>query len=293
MPWAGRTWAELYKETVYGTFSGAGAKLFPVLYAGNSMTVRQVPQRQVIRSADAGNRARQVVANRMVYAGTLNTLLYPSQAAYWATALTLASNDLPSYSMQYWDSVRAWQLTGGKIQKWALTSNAQQDYTSLSIDWIFQTNDDTFTTFTEPAQSNYPTENPYCHVETSTNMLLATVPVTKYKSWSVTMSNVLAPTYDENPNITSLYYCGRDFTFNFNPQFIAKAYRDAFEIQTPQTFVLQWKRATQNITFSCNASSYYTNCTDDLPLDGPGYQSLDGHAFFDLAATSDVAITAV
>lgn len=293
MGWAGQTWATLFKETTYGTFNGAGATLYPVLYQGNSFTVRQVPQRQVIRSADAGNRARQVVANRMVYQGTLTTLLYPSQAAYWATALTLVSNDIPSYSAEYWDSVRAWKLTGGKVQKWALASNAQQDYTSLSIDWIFQTNDDAFTSFAQPAQSNYPTEVPYCHVETSTNMLLGGVAVTKYKSWSVTMSNILAGTWDETAVISALYYCGRDFTFNWNPQFITKTNRDAFEVQTPLTFVLEWKRASQNITFSCGTNSYHTNVADDLPLDGPGYQSIDDHSFFDLAATTDVAITAV
>ena len=56
MPWAGQTWLQLYQETAYGTFAPAGSLCSPRLYQGNSFTVRKVPQRQVIRTADAGNR---------------------------------------------------------------------------------------------------------------------------------------------------------------------------------------------------------------------------------------------
>jgi hypothetical protein len=295
MPWGAQTWGTFFKESSYGVFNAAGASLFPVLHGANNFTVRRVPQRQVIRTADAGNRPRQQVANRQVFAGTLNTLFYPSQAPYWATALTLVAKEIPSYSLEYWDSVRAWKLLGGKVQKLSITSNAQQDYCTLSVDWIFQANDDTFTTFAEPAESSFPTEVPYCHVETASNFKVGVSPVviTKYKNINVSFSNVLFPTWDENPIITALMYCGRDLTFNFTQQYTTTANRLAFEAQTAQSFLIAWVRGANNFTIDCEDVSYYTNCADDLPLDGAGYQSLDVQPFFDLNDLTDFAVTAV
>jgi hypothetical protein len=293
--WAGQTWLQIYEETVYGTFNGAGAMLAPRLYQGNSFSVRNAPARQVLRSADAGNRPIQVVANRHVYEGVLSTLLYPTQAAYWATALTLASNDLPSYSVTYWDSTQAWKLLGGKIRSWALTANAQQDYVSLAINWVFQARDPAFTTYAQPAQSIYPVENPYQFVETAGNVTLAASAISKYKNLNVTIANVLDGTWDEQPVISALYYCGRDATFSFGPQYLATAYRTDFEAQTPLAFVLEFIRgpsSAHTLTFQCEASSYISNIADDLPLDGAGYQGLDVQVFFDKTAATDFTMVA-
>jgi hypothetical protein len=298
MPWAGQTWLQLYQETAYGTFAPAGSLCSPRLYQGNSFTVRKVPQRQVIRTADAGNRPIQVVANRMVYTGTLNTLLYPTQAGYWATALSLLTGpppDVPSYSATYWDSVQAWKLLGGKIQSFTITSSAQQDYIPISLNWIFQTRDTTFTTYPAPAESVYPTETPYQYVESASNITLGGSAVTKYKTVNVTVGNVLAGTWDELPYISSLLYCGRDMTFSFGPQYLATTYRSDFENQTALAFVLEWIRgpsSAHTLTFNCESSSYVSSIGDDLPLDGAGYQTVDVQVFFDKTATTDFTMVA-
>ena len=134
MGWAGQTWLKLVQEGVgstnYGVFNSApsaGQIIYPSLYGGNSFTVRAMPQRQVIRTADAGNRRREVVAARKVYQGVLNTLLRPNEAAYWIEAATTLTNDgagrpcLPSYSALFWDSTQAWKLLGGMIQSMTIT----------------------------------------------------------------------------------------------------------------------------------------------------------------------------
>ena len=293
MAWAGQTWATAFKETTYGTFNGSGATLFPVLYQGNAFTPRKVPMRQVIRSADAFNKRRSVSANRYGVRGTLNTLLYPSQAPYWATALTPTGTPpvLPSYSFEFYDSVRAWKLLGGIIEKFTVTSTSDQDYVSISVDWIFQSVDETFTTFNQPAQSNYPTENPYAHIETSGNISLGGTAITKYKSMTVTASNVLTAPFDESTTINSCIWCGRDVDFSFVPQFIAKTLRDDFENQTALTWIIAWVRSAENFTWTLEASSYFASVADDLPLNGIGYQTIGNEVFFDKSAATDATIT--
>ncbi len=255
--------------------------------------MRQVPLRQVIRSADAGNRPIQVVAGRRAFVGTLNTLFYPSQAPYIAGMLALSSNILPSYSIEYWDSVQAWKLLGARVQSLTLTGSATQDYWTMGINFIAQDRDGTFTSFAQPAQSVYPTEVPYQYIETAGNCTLATVAFTKYKNLSLNFANVLVPTWDESPTITDLVYCGRDFTFTFGPQYTATTLRGDYSSQSALAFVLDIARSAGSFTFSvdCKASTYFSNVADDLPLDGPGYQTISAQVFFDKSATTDFAIT--
>lgn|GEM_PF-4590780 len=307
MGWAGQTWIEIVQEGTaganYGVFNTApvaGQTLYPTIYGGNAFTVRRVPQRQVIRTADAGNRRKMVVANRTVYQGTFSTLLHPDQASYWLTAASTLSADagghlwLPSYSFNYWDSVQAWQLLGGMLQKLTITSNAQQDYVSMSQSWIFQTRNTTFTSFPEPAETNYSTLVPYQHVETASNCTLGGTAFTKYKSVTINLTNLLTGTWDELPYISALYYGGRDFDFAFGPQYLATAYRGDFEAQTALTFALKWARATpaHSLSLDLNTNSYISNIQDELPLEGPGYQDVDVQCFYDATNTADFSFTA-
>jgi hypothetical protein len=283
-----------YEESSYGVFASGGATLFPRLFNSNSWSMRQVPLRQVIRTADAGNRPIQVVAGRRAFQGTLNTLLYPSQAAYLATMITPVSNILPSYSIEWWDSVQAWRFLGFRAQSLTLTGSATQDYWTCSLTGTAQDRDGTFTTFAQPAQSVYPTEVPYQYIETAGNCTIATTAFTKYKTLTMKFDNVLVPTWDEQPTITDLIYAGRDFTFTFGPQYLATTYRGDYSAQTALAFVLDLVRASPSHGFSvnCQSSTYFSNVADDLPLDGPGYQNITGQVFFDKTGGTDFAITA-
>lgn len=307
MPWAGQTWIRVIQEGtggtaygVYNTSATGGQILFPTIYGGDAFGPRNVPQRQVIRTADAGNRRKFVVANRHVFTGRFNTLLHPDQAAYWMTAATALTNDsgghpyLPSYSVEYWDSEQAWRFLGGMIRSLTLTSSAEQDYVTLSMDWVFQKRDATFTAFAMPAETNYSTLVPYVHVETAGNITLASAAVAKYKSINLTINNQLAPTWDELPNISALYYCGRDLDFQLNLQYLAIPFpRTDFENQTPLTFTVDWTRASpsHSLSFDCKTASYVAGVDDTLPLDGPGYQNVSIQDFYDASNTADFAVT--
>lgn len=294
MPWAGQTWLTFYQETTYGVFNAAGATMYPRLYNSNSFTMRRTPQRQVIRTADAGNIPIQVVAARRAFTGTLNTLLYPDQAAYLATMIQPVANVLPSYSIEWWDSVRSHKFLGARCQSMTLTGSSTQDYWTCSLNLTAQDRDDTFTTFTQPPQSSYPTIVPYQFVETASNCKIAGVAFTKYKTLTMSFANVAVPTWDENPIISDFVYAGRDFTFTFGPQYVAKTYRDDYDLQTPLAFILNLTRTSPAHSFNvaCESSTYFSAIADDLPLDGPGYQTITAQVFFDKTASTDFVITA-
>lgn len=369
MPWGAQTWLSIFPELSYGVFNNAGA-FYPTLYGGNAFTMRKVPQRQVLRTADGGNRRKFVVANRFVYAGSLTTLLHPDQAAAWATAIqpvgtvgatgtatlsgtTVASvavnsggtgyptsstipvsfiggggsgatgtatasggavsavavtaagtgytsvpgvqiGGMPSYSIEFWDSIQAWRFLGSCVTSATISSSATQDYTTLTLNWVAKIRDTTFTTFAQPAESNYSTLTPYAYVETAGHISLAGAPISNYRMASVTLSNVLKPTWDEQATLSSIVYSGRDLNFSVGPQFFATAYRGDFENQTPLTWVVGFTRVSPShaLTFTCETNTYLGSVADDIPLDGPAYQTLAAEVFYDASNTNDFTITA-
>ena len=301
MPWAGQTWIRVTQEGTgganYGVFnSGAAGSLilYPTIYGGDAFTPREVPMRQIIRTADAGNRRKMVVANRLGIAGRFNTLIHPDQAAYWMTAIaSFSSGYLPSYTFDYWDSVQAWRLLGGVCRSVTFTSSSDQDYGTFSMDWVFQRRDTAFTAFTQPAETNYSNLVPYCHVESAGLITVGGTALTKYRTASVTVNNVLAAPFDEHQYISNVYYCGRDLDVQFGPQYITTVLRDDLKSQTPLTVVMEWSRVTpaHSLTLNLQTNSYIASVEDSLPLDGPGYQNVVLQAFFDPAATTDFAVT--
>jgi Phage tail tube protein len=294
MPWAGATWALLTTESSYGTYNVAGTTLYPTLDGNNSFTMRPVPQRQIIRTADGGNRRKFVVANRTTCVGKLETVLHPDQCSFWATMLTPTGSPaaLPSFTIDYWDSVRAQRYLGAIPDSFTVTTSATQDYAKLSVNFVAQKRDATFTTFAQPAESNYSSLVPYGHVETAGNVKLAGSAITNYQSMSVTIKNVLQGTWDEQSFITSLLYCGRDLDFTLGPQYTATAYRGDFEAQTPLTWILKFARTSPSHTFTitCETATYLSNIADNLPLGGAAYQTLSAQCFYDAANTADFTI---
>lgn len=307
MGWAGQTWIEVIQEGTgganYATFNASpttGQVLYPTIYGGDAFTAREVPARQVIRTADAGNRRKMAVANFKAVAGRFNTLIHPDQAAYWIAAATALANDanghpcLPSYSFLYWDSIQAWKLLGGVCRSATFTWSADQDYGTLSMDWIFQRRDATFTTFAQPAESNYSNLVPYAHVESAGAITLGGSAITKYRSCNITINNVLAATRDELPYISAIYYSGRDLDWQIGPQYLATVLRGDFVNQTALTMSFGWARTSpaHALTFDVKTNNYISNVDDNLPLDGPGYQNISGQCFFDASNTTDFTVTA-
>lgn len=294
--WGARQWLRVTKESTYGTYDGAADSSdvnWFRLPQSNPFDMRPVPQRQVIRSADGGNRRRQVVAARKVCSGTLNTLWYPTQAGKLLEgALTLSSNDLASYTLDYWDSAIARRFLGCKIQRLTLNGTATQDYIPASIQWVGQKLDSSAPTLTEPADTVFPSEVPYEHYESKGLMTVGATTQTKYSTLGITVSNVLAGTWDEDEWITNLYYCGRDVDLSIRKQYVDQTYRDALEAQSALTVSCAWARASGlTTTFDLQSESYVASVADDFPLDNATYQTVSIQTFYDSSGSTDVSFT--
>lgn len=299
MPWGGQTWCRATKEVDYGVRNPSPNPsdiLYFRLIGDNSFTMRAAPQRQIIRSADAGNRKRQVVAARKAFTGSMSTACYPSQAEFlFGLATLLTGSDLSSVTLDYFDSTRIQSYLGAKLQTIGLTSSATQDYLTMNMGWIAQRNDATFTVFPQPADSVFPTEVPYEHVESAGLVTVGGATLTKYSACNFSLSNVLGPTWDELPYISNLYYCGRDVTFTITPQYVSDTFRTEFEAQSPLTCILEWARSSpvSSITMNCETANYIGSISDSIPLGGPAYQTIGVEAFLDPSNSTDMAITVV
>lgn len=295
MGWGALQWLRATKESSYGEYDG-GADPGDVhwfrLVGANAFGMRAVPQRQVIRSADGGNRRRQVVASRKVVSGRLNTLFYPSQAGFLlSAALDLTAYDLASYTLDYFDTVQVQRFAGCKVGGLELQGTAEQDYLTAGIDWVGCSR--STTTLPAPADTVFPSENPYIHVE-SKGLLSIGGAQTKYSRLSVSIKNVLAPTWDEDQWITNLYYAGRDVDLSTRVQYLAPTLRAAYEAQTPLAVSASWKRVGGlQTTLNLQDLARPDGLEDDLPLDNAAYQTLTLQAFYSQTNSTDCSYAVV
>jgi len=103
MPWGAQTWMAIVPEPSYGVYAGSLAGAFyPRMIGGNAFNMRKVPIRQIIRSADGGNRRAFVVGSRRAYQGTLTTPFNPYEATnLWAKALMSNGTSLATAQATY------------------------------------------------------------------------------------------------------------------------------------------------------------------------------------------------
>lgn len=296
MPWGAQSWLKITPETTYGVRNGAGAATWCRLHADDAFTMRPAPLAQIIRSADGGNRRRQRVAARTAYAGQLTTLMYPTQAAVLlGAAFTLTSNDLGSYTLDFFDSVRVQGYLGAKVKSLKIVSQADQDYLIVQIGWVAQRLDASLTTLAQPLDNVFPSEVPYEHVETDGLVTVGGSAIGLYRGITVDVTNVLTGTWDEKRYITSCYYGGRDVDVQVDLQYVSTAFRAALEAQTALTVSLGWARTspTKSVTLDLKTKDYVAVVADRIPLSGPAYQTVSIESFYDQGAGTDCALTVV
>lgn len=301
MGWGASQWLRATLESTYGTYnSGAssGNIWWIRLHGNNAFTLRSdvSKTRKVIRSADGGNRRRQVVNARTVYGGKLVTPAYPSQMGFflgWATTLT--NNLLPSYTLDYWDGVRARRYLGVCIDQLQLSGDDSSDFYTLSLSLTGQTTGSPDPTLAQPADSVFPTEIPWQHIETRGLITVGGTAVTLYKSFSFTVQNTLRGKFNENPYISDLYYCGRDIDYHVVPEYQTSNWRSYYESQQALTIAAGFNRGSPShaLSLTFNTDNYLAELPpEDLPLDDASYTELGFQAFYDQTAGSDFSFTA-
>lgn len=293
MGWGSQQWLRVTPETTYGVYNSGGTPAWVRLVGGNAFTMRTVPQRQVIRSADGGNRRVQQVAPRKVVAGSLSTLCYPTQMAFWlGSALTLSGTptDLGSYTVDYWDTEQGHRFLGTKVGSLSYSTGSDSDYGSLSLSLVAQSKSSV--SLSQPAFSVFPTETPYVHYESKGHISVGGSTLASYKAASFTINNTLTGTWDEDQWITALFYSGRDVNGSVTPQYNATTLRAAFEAQSSLAVTMAWSRASGlTTTLNMETLNYIPSVDDDLQLGGASYQTVGFEAFYDPANSTDVAFT--
>lgn len=300
MGWGAQQWLRATKESTYGQYD-SGALTQDIhwlrLHGNNAYTMRSdvSKTRKIIRSADGGNRRRQVVKARTVYGGKLVTPLYPSQCGFllsWASTLT--SNDLPSYTLDFFDSVRARRTVGVKVDQLQLAGDDSSDYYVASLSLTGQTQP-ADPTLAQPADTVFPTELPWEFVETAGLITIGGTPVTKYKNFQLTISNMLKGKFNELPYLSSLYYTGRDIDYRINPEYLVPDWRGYFESQAALSIAAAWNRSSPAHALALNfqTNSYLADLPpEDLPLDDAAYTELGFQSFYDQSVSTDFSYTA-
>jgi hypothetical protein len=304
MGWGANQWLRVCKEATYGVALpalDAGSAVEGTDYwwvrldANNSFTPRRDPQFWTVRSADGGNRAVQSGSSFYTVKGAVNTLLYPTRASLWmAAALTLTSNDLSSYTFDFFDTVTIRRFLGFKIGDLTITCDSGGQIAKLQINVEGKAQDLAApATFAAPAITNFPSEDPYTHVNSAGLVKLNNVVQTKYSSVKVMIKNHLAPCKDELATISNLYYAGRDVSWELKMQMTAATNRTLLEAAAAAiTNQVKWSNGTNALTLDLKSTNFVRKVADELPLAGAAYQTVSADSLLDRTAATDVAFTA-
>lgn len=296
MGWSARQWLAMTPETTYGVYNTTGTQMWVRLTDNNAFTVRPKPLVATIRSADGGNRRRQRVSSREAVSGTLNTLFYPSQApAMLSWGVNLNNYTPQSYTIDHFDSVRVRRYLGCLVKTMTIGCAAAKNdgIATLSFEILGQQPASPDPTLAEPLPSAFPTESPYTHQQ-SAGLVSIGGTRTKYRSIELKVKNLLIPTWDETTFPSAIYWGGRDVDWTVAVQYVSTIDRANFESQTPLPCSIGWSQQTpaHSASFNFAATNFIGSLTDDLPLDGAGYETLLMQTFYDNTAATDLILTA-
>jgi hypothetical protein len=277
-------WCRLTPETTWGTYNVANTPVWPRLDQNNSFVMKPRPVQKVIRSADGGNRPRQMRSARTAVAGTLNTLLYPSQAgALLSWALGITSNDVASMTADWHDGTRERRFTGVKVDELTFSGDDESDLVRVSLKLTGKTVGTPDGTFLL-SNAVYPDEACYVFQESATHLAIGGTR-TAYSSLGLTVANVLKGHFHESQYLNVLAYCGRTVTAKVKSQYVASTDQDNWEAETALTVSVGFVRdANNSITLTLNSRNFLTGVDDELPIDDLKYQTLDLTAFYDPGA---------
>ena len=181
-----RRWLRLTKEATYGTYDSGGTTAWIRLDTDNAFTPQIMVGRNPIRDAGGGNRRVQVVSSTHTVTGKLSTLLYPAQAsAILAWATTLTSNELSSYTADFYDSVRPpipWRQ--GRFARPLMRCPQGEGVLRAELKGSRSKPTRERPVALEPAYSSFPTTTPYVFKQSSTGFTVGGSVRTKYNKFS-------------------------------------------------------------------------------------------------------------
>lgn len=286
-----QAYAILTPETTYGAYNALGTPVYTRLVGDTACMMQVDPMRKVLRDAGGGNRRTQNISSRSGVSGKLHTAAYPTQAqALLDWALNISGGDLPSYTVDLWDTVEAQRFLGVKVKQLsgACAMDSDEGIVYLDFDLVGQKLDTT-PTLTAPAYSSYPSENPFVHTESATGVTLGSTRAS-YRSLGFKVMNDLDVDFEELPYASTIAYCGRTIDLAFDFKYLATTDRAAYENQTAQAakFVFTKASPSKVLTLDFKGQGRISKRNRALPLGGLARQQVDFEGFYDGTAGTDL-----
>jgi uncharacterized membrane protein YeaQ/YmgE (transglycosylase-associated protein family) len=293
----------LTKETTYGTYASANPHQDIFLPVGNAMTVRVKPSFWRITDASRGNRNVRANVARKPVNGTLQTYLFPSQAAWFmdmATGLVGSDPcyDLPSFTIDhalYADGCLAVykRYLGCKIGQFTLSADQTDQGCLVSVNaQIVGSTVAAITSTDLPAQAltAYPSEDPYLFFGLAGNLTVNTSR-TDFQNVNLTVSNVTKAFMGEQQFSQKVRYFGRTVTFASKFLYKATTDRTAYEAGTKQAVSFSFTDGTNTLAIDLKGKNNIEGVEDDIPLDDFAMQSINLLALVDPTAGTDLSYT--
>lgn len=147
----------------------------------------------------------------------------------------------------------------------------------------------TSTDFPEPALTDYP--NDPVHLKHLIGQVALGTQTTQFKSFDISVNNVLDAIYDENPNPTPQFYGNREVNWTIDFRFATAALRTDYENVVAKTASFGFSDGTNTITFNLQGANYIDDLGMDLPFDKAFYLNHKGHANIDIATGTEMTLT--
>jgi hypothetical protein len=292
----------IYPEVTPGVFPTGATPIWIRLPQDDAFSLYEQVGVHKIRASEAKNLPVQQVNGKRMLEGSLNTLAYPSQveALLGLATADLATCTLPSFSIREYDGVERAEYNGCYFQNLVGTCSADTDEGVMSLSMAIRamkigTAPDG-TAFPAPALSALPSELPYNFRETKGNLILgvpaANTVLTKYRSVSWTIENILESYYDEDEYPSDIVWQGRDVTSEIQARYKDKVEYTAYLQQAKRQFKIKWVRdngvpADDTLEIDLKGASRIGDWKRSVPIMGPGYATIRVDGMYDSAAGTD------
>jgi hypothetical protein len=161
----------------------------------------------------------------------------------------------------------------------------------MNTTWIGRSWDHSITAidFPDPPLSAYP--NDPVHLKHLVGGIAVGSQVANFKSFMLSVKNVIDVIYDEFANPTPQFYGNRDINWEIDFRFMQSALRTDYETVTPRTASFVLTDTVNTITFNLQGANYIDNLGMELPLDKSFYLKHQGHSNIDIATGTELTLT--
>jgi hypothetical protein len=294
--------------------------LYIRLADGNSFKMRAKPVIQKVMYGGGFAVQAEAISDHYAVEGTLDTLLYPTQAQLlldWSTTRINAGQTLPWVTTeppgdlasctiyhaikQSTGAYNLKQFSGVKVSSAKIDVSRDATVAKLSLGLIgskqvgfgTETGDPTSTPFPAPAETNYPT-GPYTFAMTAGQLSLGGSTRAGYLNLGIDIKNVIDGEWFETSYRQVIQFLGRESTLQ-SKLFYRPTPNDgiSFELLTALAASVTFQNGVtgQNLTINFNGQNTITDLPYDLPLDKVYTIDMTLGNRFDTSAPGDIVFS--